>query len=91
MNKRRTSTPLNPILPAVIRPISVDGMPVGMEDIAVVELRDRFAMAALTGMMASEHDGNGMLRIEGKGLSRVDMNARYAYQWADAMIKARKE
>jgi hypothetical protein len=45
---------------------------------ARAELRDRFAMAALQGMLARESD-----------LAR-DV-ARYAYQYADAMIKERGE
>ncbi|MFZ6727386.1 hypothetical protein ACO0K2_17985 [Undibacterium sp. MH2W] len=43
-------------------------------------LRDEFAMAALTGMLAdSEYAGN------------VDDYAHYAYKCADAMIKARSK
>lgn len=46
----------------------------------VAELRDRFAMAALTGILASpEH------------VSDVEIITGSAYQWADAMMKARDQ
>jgi hypothetical protein len=54
------------------------------------ELRDRFAIAALTGMMASpalmEHI-TGQELVDGSALDRM---AHAAYRQADAMMKARE-
>lgn len=55
------------------------------------ELRDRFAMAALTGLLA-QTDSALALKTASKGTSKT--TARYAadlaYELADAMIEARK-
>jgi hypothetical protein len=50
---------------------------------ARAELRDRFAMAALTGMMASRDPRSPRFHPED--------DAAYVYAVADAMLKAREE
>jgi hypothetical protein len=58
------------------RPVTI---PISMTE--TLTLRDQFAMAALTGMIANPITK----RIEEAGLSKI------AYEIADAMLEARKE
>jgi len=47
--------------------------------VEVVTMRDQFAMAALTAVVTAGES------------SEPEMAAKYAYQYADAMLEARKE
>jgi hypothetical protein len=51
-------------------------LPVGLSE--AVTLRDKFAMAALSGITSRD------------GLSSADYMARFSYQIADAMLETRK-
>ena len=50
---------------------------------ARAELRDRFAMAALTGLLAHRNNLPSFIS------THQDQRARMAYEYADAMLKAR--
>ena len=52
---------------------------------ARAELRDRFAMAALTGLLASPSE------CEGKSKNPLERYSKRAYQYADAMMATREE
>jgi hypothetical protein len=52
-------------------------------EIARAELRDRFAMAALTGLLAHRNNAPSFIS------THQDQRARMAYEYADAMLKAR--
>ena len=52
-------------------------------------LRDRFAMAALQGDIASEHEG-WAITDKADGPTREQQLAERAYRMADAMLEARK-
>lgn len=53
----------------------------------ILTLRDRFAMAALTGMLAYSHvhEESGNYHVN----CRTDVCCEIAYDYADAMLKAR--
>jgi len=55
-----------------------------------MSLRDHFAAAALQGMLASESKGEGMTKPCVVAGDYCQRNADYAYEWADAMLAARK-
>ena len=57
------------------------GQAVGIGLVEVPDMRDQFAMAALTGFMGSGDCATG----------NHDAAARLAYRFADAMLEARKE
>jgi len=58
-----------------------------LEELERVALRDRFAMAALTGLIASEDYGQGQNFYCGRG--GEELASVRAYSLADAMLKAR--
>ena len=57
-------------------------------DIRTVSLRDQFAMAALTGLLASDAPGYEITASPGK--TREQQAADYAFAMADAMLEARE-
>lgn len=58
-----------------------EGFIAGVTSIQSETLRDRFAMAALTGLLACRPPHSTVTRKE---------RAEYAYKYADAMMEARK-
>ena len=56
-----------------------------MKDLTITQLRDQFAMAALTGLLAVPDTNVGSVEVY-KNMARV---SKFAYQYADAMLKAR--
>ena len=57
------------------------------------ELRDRFAVAALTALLSQVHASTAFATRPDKEAEEVahDKLASEAYRWADAMLRARKE
>ena len=57
------------------------------------ELRDRFAVAALTALLSQVHASTAFATQPDKEAEEVahDKLASEAYRWADAMLRARKE
>lgn len=56
-----------------------------------MSLRDYFSAKALAGMIASEIDGNGMMPSNEPIESWLFRTTKKAYEYADAMLAARKE
>ena len=50
-----------------------------------VSLRDQFAMAALTGLLA------GQTEVACEALAHAEKAAAWSYEYADAMMKAREQ
>ena len=89
---------------SILKAIRVDGSKEGREFAAVITdaiqeitefraaqetLRDRFAMAALTGDLACQSEGTG----EWSNKATIEMlteRAKFLYRFADAMLEARK-
>ena len=64
--------------PYLLQPqLNAQGHQVGSYLVPVVSLRDQFAMAALTGIIINETNA-------------ANLAAKYAYEYADAMMEARK-
>lgn len=54
-------------------------------------MRDQFAMAALTGIIASDSTDKAITALSVReGQSAVFLTSTYAYELADAMMKARQ-
>ena len=56
----------------------------------MMPIRDWFAGYALNGMLASETQGNGMCPPVPEGVTWESTVAKCAYEYADAMMEARK-
>jgi len=84
MNTDPTNPQEPPILPAGTKARAMKAPTVEAEP----SLRDRFAMAALTGMLAQSSEvANGYTWANGNSEQQV---SEYAYNYADAMLEARE-
>ncbi len=71
--------PFTKTLPATLAPYPPPNVPEGVVTMTRERLRDEFAMAALTGLMARGGTGSGK-----------PGDASFVYEMADAMLKARE-
>jgi len=58
---------------------------VGVKESAGMDLRDYFAAQAMVGVLTMLRGGNeGLITVQ-------ESTSKYAYEWADAMMEARKK